>query len=300
LKEGTGDDMAVNFVERPRGLEFRAHPDITERERARPRAVPTGSQPASAATKAATDRTRTTGLVIATVGLIAAIAALSIAALYAAGRGRPLPFTAEPLARLALAAAIGITVTAVHKRVRGNRTLGHSLARAETLLCVAGALTMILIDNSVARAFGIAGAASIVRFRTPVDDPTDATVLFLLMALGMASGVGSFGLALAGAAGVCVLLLAFGTLAPEPRRRTVTIELVGSGHEFPSAHVQQVFAKYGVVTEPAEWLQDTATRVKYRASVDEALSLEALGAELMSKGEAALQSVAWEIRKNGN
>jgi uncharacterized protein DUF4956 len=292
--------MSVDFAER-QGIEFRPHPVPTEWERRRASREASGSRGASdAAIEAPSPRAPITGLVFGVAGLVAGVAALSIAALYAAGRGPALPFTAQPLARLGLAAAIGITVTAVHKRVRGSRTLGYSLARAQTLLCVAGALTMILIDNSVARAFGIAGAASIVRFRTPVDDPTDATVLFLLMALGMASGVGSFGLALAGTAGVCMLLMAFGTLAPEARRRNVTFELVGSGHEFPSAHVQRVFAKYGVVTEPAEWLQDGATRVKYRASVDEALSLEAVGAELMSKGKASLQSVAWEIRKNGN
>jgi hypothetical protein len=236
-------------------------------------------------------------LIFATLGLVAGLAALAIAAFYIAGRGAAVPLSSQPVARLGLATAIGVLVTAVHKRVRGNRALGYSLARAQTLLCVAGALTMILIDNSVARAFGIAGAASIVRFRTPVDDPTDATVLFLLMALGMASGVGSFGLALAGAAGVCLLLIAFGTLAPEPRRRNITIELVAKGHEFPSTRVQNVFARYGVTTEPAEWLQDTATHVKYRASVDETLSLEALGADLMNAGSGTLQSVGWEIRK---
>jgi hypothetical protein len=31
--------------------------------------------------------------------------------------------------------------------------------------------------------------------------------------------------------------------------------------------------------------------------VDEGLSLEALGAQLMKKGEAGLQSVAWDVRK---
>ena len=239
---------------------------------------------------------RTIGGVVA---LALAVAALAIAAVYAAGRGPALPFSDHPAARLALAAVIGVMVSAVHTHVRGNRAVGHSLARAETLLCVAGALTMILIDNSVARAFGIAGAASIVRFRTPVEDPTDAMVLFLLMALGMASGVGAFGLTLAGAAGVCLLLMVFGTLAPEPRRRNITIELVASGHDFPLAHVQRVFARHGVVVEPAEWSQETDTRIKYRASVDEGLPLEAVGAELMNHGEAALQSVSWEVRKNG-
>jgi hypothetical protein len=34
-----------------------------------------------------------------------------------------------------------------------------------------GAMVMVIIGSSVARAFGMAGAAGIVRFRTPVEDP---------------------------------------------------------------------------------------------------------------------------------
>ena len=64
------------------------------------------------------------------------------------------------------------------------------MEQAQTLLCVSGAMMMIIIGNSLARAFGIAGAASIIRFRTPVDDPKDVTILFLLMGLGMSSGLG--------------------------------------------------------------------------------------------------------------
>jgi hypothetical protein len=277
--------MAAHAVE-GRRLEFRSPPELIEPSRSRLWLGRLSIQLRSSNISRA-------------IGLILGVAAVAIAWLYAKDYAVLLRSGAQPLVRIALAAAIGLSVTVVHKRVRG-RTVGYSLARAQTLLCVAGALTMTLIDNSVARAFGIAGAASIVRFRTPVDDPTDATVLFLLMALGMASGVGAVGLSLVGAVAVCLLLLAFGTLAPEPpRRRHVTIDLVAAGHEFPRAHVERIFAAYGVVAEPAEWSQDTATRVRYRAAVDETLSLEDLGADLMSRGEAALQSVAWEIRKNG-
>ena len=277
--------MRVDLVER-HGLGFRPHGDTAATGH---RGWWVGSVGARA------------GAVLTGIAWLAAgVAALAIATLYAVGRGPALPLNAPPAFRLAVAAAIGIALTAVHKHVRGGRTLGYSLARAQTLLCVAGALTMILIDNSVARAFGIAGAASIVRFRTPVEDPTDATVLFLSMALGMASGVGAFGLAIAGTAGVCLLLMAYGTVAPEPKRRNITIELAASGHEFPAQHVQDVFARHNVAIEPSEWSQDAGTRIKYRAAVDESLSLEALGAELMSNGQAGLQSVTWEVRKNGN
>jgi hypothetical protein len=275
--------MGIQLVER-HGLEFRTHPEV---------APPHRRGLSGAGLK------RPASVISGAVWLVAGASALAIAALYAAGRGPVVRLSAPPVARLAVAAAIGIVLTAVHHRIRGGRMLGYSLGRAQTLLCVAGALTMILIDNSIARAFGIAGAASIVRFRTPVEDPTDATVLFLSMALGMASGVGAFGLSIAGTAGVCLLLVAFGIFVPEPRRRSITLELIADGHDFPAAHVQAVFARHNVVTEPAEWSQDSGTRVKYRASVDESLSLEALGAQLMNRGEAGLRSVAWDVRKNG-
>src|SRR4030095_4126565 len=91
-------------------------------------------------------------------------------------------------AKMIAAALIGALVTAIHTPVSRDRP--KSLEQAQTLLCVSGAMMMIIIGNSLARAFGIAGAAGIVRFRTPVDDPKDVTILFLLMGLGMAAGLG--------------------------------------------------------------------------------------------------------------
>lgn len=230
--------------------------------------------------------------------LIAAAGALAVAALYASGRAGALGIPTHHAPRLALAALIGLVVTAVHRRERRDHRFDYSFERAQTLLCVAGALTMILIDNSIARAFGIAGAASVVRFRTPLDDPTDATVMFLLVGLGMACGVGATGVAVAGTVAVCLLLVGFGTFRREPRTRAVTIELVAAGREFPDEHVSRVFARHGIEVQPCEWSQDERTRAKYRAWVDPALRLDVLGADLMNDGASGLASVTWELRKS--
>src|SRR5262245_58618728 len=65
--------------------------------------------------------------------------------------------------RLAVAALIGVAVTAVQRR--GERTgQAHAMHSAQILLCVSGAMMMVLINDSLARAFGIAGAAGLVRF----------------------------------------------------------------------------------------------------------------------------------------
>ena len=106
------------------------------------------------------------------------------------------------LLKLVAASLIGLLITAVHRP--DTRDTGPHMGQAQTLLCVSGAVMMIIIGNSLARAFGIAGAASIIRFRTPVDDPKDVTVLFLLMGLGMSIGLGAFAVAGLGAAFLCV------------------------------------------------------------------------------------------------
>src|SRR6185436_13017511 len=95
------------------------------------------------------------------------------------------------LAKLVVAAVVGMLVTLVQRRYRSDRAPNPTLEQAQVLLCVSGALMMIIIGSSLARAFGIAGAASIIRFRTPVEDARDITVLFLLMGLGMAAGLGA-------------------------------------------------------------------------------------------------------------
>jgi uncharacterized membrane protein YhiD involved in acid resistance len=202
------------------------------------------------------------------------------------------------VAKLVLAAIAGVAVTAVQRHVRGHGHLPTSLERAQVLLTVAGALTMVLIDNSVARAFGVAGAASIVRFRTPVEDPTDASVLFLLMGLGVCSGVGAFGLVAAGAAVVCALLVLTSRTAHASTAvaRGTTIDLVSPGPQFPADSVSSVFARHGVQAELAEWKQNGEVRVRYRALAVPPATLQELGRDL--EACPGVRSVSWELRKS--
>ena len=145
-----------------------------------------------------------------------------------------LPF--GELLKLVAAAAIGMLVTAVRKWQRRARLQTRSMEQAQVLLCVAGAMMMIIISDSVARAFGIAGAAAIIRFRTPVEDPEDITVLFLLMGLGMSAGVGAFAVAGLATAFLCVLLLVLDRVGAR-KPRAMMVEVEADGREFPSAHV---------------------------------------------------------------
>lgn len=206
------------------------------------------------------------------------------------------PFT--ELAKLLAAAFIGMLVTAIHAPSAPDRPLGRSMRHAQILLCISGAMMMIVIGNSLVRAFGIAGAASIIRFRTPVDDPKDVTIIFILMALGMACGIGSFAVAGLSTAFLCVFLLFLDRRA-ELRARSLMIEIEAEGRDFPTDHVQSVFARNRVVFEPREVSQAKETVITYHASVDPNLSLEDLSAQLMAGGGAGVKSVSWEVPKKG-
>jgi anti-anti-sigma factor len=216
-------------------------------------------------------------------------------ALESGGRIRAVPVhPLQPfieLAKLIAAALIGALVTSIHQP--SGRDRPKSLEQAQTLLCVSGAMMMIIIGNSLARAFGIAGAAGIVRFRTPVDDPKDVTILFLLMGLGMATGLGAFAVAGLGTAFLCITLLILDRVASQ-KTRVMSVEISAAGRRFPTAHVEDVLARNQVVFEPREISQGkNDITVKYQTWLDPRASLDELSAQLMADG-TGVESVSWD------
>jgi uncharacterized membrane protein YhiD involved in acid resistance len=201
-------------------------------------------------------------------------------------------------ARLLAAACIGILVVAVQRWTRREHPLTRSMEQAHVLLCLAGALTMLIVGDSLPRAFGIAGAAAIVRFRTPVEDPRDITVLFLLMALGMSAGLGLASVAAVGTLFVCACLLLLRHSQSEPPR-SMKVALVAEGRQFPSTHVSKVFAAHQIAVEPLEFSHGAHAAVRYRAFMDRETSLDEVSAQLLDGGTVGITSVSWEASKKG-
>lgn len=65
---------------------------------------------------------------------------------------------------------------------------------------------MLVVGASLARAFGIVGAAGLVRYRAKIADPKDAGVMLSTLAIGLAAGVGLWPLACFATAFILVLL----------------------------------------------------------------------------------------------
>ena len=214
------------------------------------------------------------------------------------GDGHVLSHPLFELAKLIASAVIGMVVTVVHRQYRTERQPNPTMDQAQVLLCIAGAMMMIIIGNNLARAFGIAGAASIIRFRTPVEDAKDITILFLLMGLGMAAGLGSLAVAGLGTVFLCAMIPILNMFSSE-RPRTMQVEIIGEEREFPTAHVLHVFAVNGILFEPREVSQGDEATVKYLTTLKPTDSLEELSAQLMGDGKKGIKNVSWSSPKRG-
>jgi hypothetical protein len=204
------------------------------------------------------------------------------------------------LAKLIVAALIGMLVTLVHRQYRAGaeRQSNPAMDQAQVLLCVSGAMMMIIIGNNLARAFGIAGAASIIRFRTPVEDARDITILFLLMGLGMAAGLGALAVAGLGTVFLCAMIPLLNLFSAE-RPRQMMVEIIAEERDFPTAHVHQVFAVNGILFEPREVSQGDEATAKYLTTLKPTDSLEDLNAQLMGDGKKGIKNVSWSPPKRG-
>jgi anti-anti-sigma factor len=204
------------------------------------------------------------------------------------------------LAKLVAAAVIGMLVTVVHRQYRhgAERQTNPAMDQAQVLLCISGAMMMIIIGNNLARAFGIAGAASIIRFRTPVEDARDITILFLLMGLGMAAGLGALAVAGLGTLFLCAMIPLLNMFSSE-RPRQMLVEIVAAGREFPASHVLHVFAVNGILFEPREVSQGDEATAKYLTTLKPTDSLEELSSQLMGDGKKGIKNVSWSPPKRG-
>ena len=207
--------------------------------------------------------------------------------------------TAQPFLealKLVIAALIGAFITSVHHPSDRGRKSTQPIAHAQILFCVAGALIIMVIGDSLARAFGAFGIASIIRFRTALKDPKDATVLFLLMGLGMSVGTGILALTGLGTIFIGTLLWILDR-TKEEKLHEAMLELRAVGPEFPTAHVDRVLAHNHVAGEAREMEHGTEAMVRYHVLINANVVPENVSAQLVDGGRAGIKSVRWEMLK---
>ena len=74
---------------------------------------------------------------------------------------------------------------------REERKVDRSVVTTITLLPIAVAAILVIVQDSLAVAFSLAGIAGLVRFRNALDDTKDAMYVFVAIAVGLGAGVGA-------------------------------------------------------------------------------------------------------------
>jgi Domain of unknown function (DUF4956) len=159
---------------------------------------------------------------------------------------------------------------------RDRRRSDQSLVTTITLLPIAVAAILVIVRDSLAVAFSLAGIAGLVRFRNALDDPRDAMYVIVAIAVGLGAGVG----ALEAAAALSGLFnLVSVTLWKWNSAQPVIVDIALGEHPLPKG--QSVLEAITSPRQPgrhpaplAEWLEPT-----------EAKPLMA-GAEAAPRGEA--------------
>jgi uncharacterized membrane protein YhiD involved in acid resistance len=140
------------------------------------------------------------------------------------------------------------------------------------------ALVSIVIGSSVARAFSLVGALSIVRFRTVVDDTRDTAFVIFAVVEGMAAGAGLF---VVGALGLPIVgLLALGmdrlldrgsaqASGPGPGRLLVRMQTADVTLPRLEPELTRWFSE-AVVRESSSFKQGTGLEVCYAVTLRQA------------------------------
>lgn len=87
---------------------------------------------------------------------------------------------------------MGFVISLTYIKTADNGHYTQNFALTLILLPMVIALIILLIGSNVARAFSLAGAFSIVRFRSAPENPKDVSYVFFSMAAGLACGVGFY------------------------------------------------------------------------------------------------------------
>ena len=196
------------------------------------------------------------------------------------------------LARLPLAAGLAC-VLAFRPRRKGTPARSAPVIQTQIILAVVGAVVMLVVGSSLARAFGIVGAAGLVRYRANIQDPKDAGVMLSTLAVGLASGVGVWLLAVFATVFFLALLWAVESIEPKP----TTLFVLKVKTADPAALKPKLDALLKRYHFPYELRGTTKEELLYEVRTPAGAKTERLSDRIQKLDPANATDVEWEEKK---
>ncbi len=132
----------------------------------------------------------------------------------------------DAIINLSFALLCGLIVAFAYRATYRGVNYSANNVIAMIMLAMITALVIIVIGSNLARAFGLVGAMSIVRFRTAVKDTQDIMFIFFALAAGLACGTGLYLVALAGTIFIAIVSWVSVQIQTEnPRKREYLLQV---------------------------------------------------------------------------
>jgi uncharacterized membrane protein YhiD involved in acid resistance len=190
--------------------------------------------------------------------------------------------------RLPLAGALG-AILALRPKRNGTPERQPAVVQTQIVLAIVAALIMLVIGASLARAFGIVGAANLIRYRSKIDDPKDAVVMLCTLAVGLASGVGLY--VLAGASTLFITACLWVIEGFETQTRVFELRVsLGEKTQELIPRIEAILLSYRSQFELRSAAGDT---VSYLVTTPWAVRTDRVSKALMELAPGGLGSVEW-------
>lgn len=193
---------------------------------------------------------------------------------------------------LPLAAALGAAL-AFRPRRRGTPPRSASVIQTQVILSILGAVVMLVVGSSLARAFGIVGVASLIRYRARIDDPKDAVVMLATLSVGLACGVELYGLAAFTTLFVLAVLWVVESLEPE-QHKTFELKITAGDPSLLRAEVESILRKSNVRYE----LRNAGAKdLMYEVQLPVSVKTDRIANAILQLQRGGDTEVAWEEKK---
>lgn len=195
--------------------------------------------------------------------------------------------TETAIANLLVALACGVIISLFYRATYRGVSFSSAHVLSIVMLCMVTALVIMVIGNNLARAFGLVGAMSIIRFRTSVKHTQDIMYIFFALAAGLACGAGMYSIGLIGTLVIGFAMLVASEIYTEnPRKKEYLLQLLFAGEqgeEHPLNKTMEAYCK-----------KNKLVNVK---TVNEDDALLELSYYVVLKKEQSAQKLAVELKK---
>lgn len=151
----------------------------------------------------------------------------------------------DVIANILIAMMCGFFIAFVYKYTYSGLNYSSAFTVSLIMLTMITALVIMVIGNNLARAFGMVGAMSIIRFRTAVKDASDIMFIFFALTIGLASGVKLYSIAILGTLFVSFVYFIISKMNfALPRRREFLMQIVAREDHIGENPFGEILKKY--------------------------------------------------------